>query len=46
MSMYAIGNGESRKNIDINQLQGPKVGCNDIMRDYDGLSCLCRQQDG
>lgn len=42
MSMYAIGNGESRKNIDINQLQGPKVGCNAIMRDYftDYLVCV------
>jgi hypothetical protein len=39
--MYAIGNGESRKNIDIDQLQGPKVGCNAIMRDYavDYLVC-------
>lgn len=42
MSMYAIGNGESRKNIDINQLQGPRVGCNAIMRDYamDYLVCV------
>lgn len=40
--MYAIGNGESRKNIDIDQLQGPKVGCNAIMRDYtmDYLVCV------
>jgi hypothetical protein len=42
MSMYVIGNGESRKNIDIDQLQGPKVGCNAIMRDYlmDYLVCV------
>ncbi len=40
--MYAIGNGESRMNIDLDRLQGPKVGCNAIMRDYytDYLVCV------
>ena len=43
--MWAIGNGESRSAIDINKLQGPKVGCNAIMRDYytDYLVCVDRR---
>jgi len=40
--MYAIGNGESREGIDLNRLEGPKVGCNGIMREYsvDYLVCV------
>ena len=43
--MLAIGNGESRTSIDIDKLQGPKVGCNAIMRDYlvDYLVCVDRR---
>lgn len=43
--MWAIGNGESRKIIDIDKLQGPKVGCNAIYRDYhiDYLVCVDRR---
>ena len=40
--MLVIGNGESRKSLDIDKLHGPKVGCNAIMRDYkvDYLVCV------
>jgi hypothetical protein len=40
--MWTIGNGESRTLIDINKLDGPKVGCNAIHRDYytDYLVCV------
>jgi len=40
--MWAIGNGESRKDVDLNYLQAPTVGCNAIMRDYtvDYLVCV------
>jgi len=40
--MWAIGNGESRSIIDISKLDGPKSGCNAIMRDYnmDYLVCV------
>ena len=43
--MWAIGNGESRTTIDIDKLNGPKVGCNAIMRDYrvDRLVCVDRR---
>ena len=43
--MWAIGNGESRATIDINKLDGFKVGCNAIMRDYytDYLVCVDRR---
>lgn len=43
--MLVIGNGESRKHIDISKLQGPKVGCNAIFRDYftDYLVCVDRR---
>jgi len=43
--MWAIGNGESRRNVNINQLYGPTVGCNAIMRDYkvDYLICVDRR---
>lgn len=39
--MWAIGNGESRTSIAIDRLEGPKVGCNAIWRDYytDHLVC-------
>lgn len=40
--MWAIGNGESRLAIDLDKLEGPKVGCNAIHRDYytDYLVCV------
>lgn len=40
--MLVIGNGESRKNINISKLDGPKVGCNAIFRDYftDHIVCV------
>ena len=43
--MWVFGNGESRKSIDIEKLDGPKVGCNAIMRDYqmDYLVCVDRR---
>ena len=43
--MWVFGNGESRKEIDINLLKGFKVGCNAIMRDYqmDYLVCVDRR---
>ena len=42
---WAIGNGESRAGIDINNLKGLKVGCNAIVRDYtvDCLVCVDRR---
>ena len=38
---WVIGNGESRKNIDISKLEGVTYGCNAIYRDYftDYLFC-------
>jgi len=43
--MWAIGNGESRKKINIDKLDGPKSGCNAIYRDYytDYLVCVDRR---
>jgi len=43
--MLAIGNGESRASIDIDKINGPKVGCNAIHRDYsvDHLICVDRR---
>jgi len=43
--MYVFGNGESRTSIDIDKLDGPKVGCNAIHRDYhmDHLVCADRR---
>lgn len=43
--MLVIGNGESRKNIEIKELSGPKVGCNAIYRDcyMDYLVCVDRR---
>lgn len=40
--MLVIGNGESRKNLNIDELSGPKVGCNALYRDYytDYLVCV------
>ena len=42
---WAIGNGESRTTIDINNLTGIKVGCNAIVRDtvVDCLVCVDRR---
>lgn len=43
--MYAIGNGESRSDLDINKLYGTKIGCNAILREYtvDHLVCCDRR---
>jgi hypothetical protein len=43
--MWAIGNGESRSSINIDRLEGEKVGCNAILRDYrvDRLVCVDRR---
>ena len=43
--MYVFGNGESRTSIDINKLDGIKIGCNAIYRDYrmDHLVCVDRR---
>lgn len=39
--IWAIGNGESRKHININQLSGIKVGCNAIARDFKLQHLIC-----
>lgn len=39
--MIAIGNGESRKSVDINSIDQIKVGCNAIFRDYDIQHLVC-----
>ena len=43
--MLAIGNGESRKGIDLNNFNDTKVGCNAIIRDFfvDHLVCVDRR---
>ena len=43
--MLVIGNGESRKDIDISSINVPKVGCNAIIRDcyVDYLVCVDRK---
>jgi hypothetical protein len=43
--MYVFGNGESRRDIDINKLNDHKIGCNAIFRDYqmDYLVCVDRR---
>ena len=43
--MWIFGNGESRFGINIDSLEGPKVGCNAIMRDHamDYLVCVDRR---
>lgn len=40
--IWVIGNGESRLPVNINNLQGTKIGCNAIFRDYtvDHLVCV------
>lgn len=40
--MLVIGNGESRKDIDINKIDDYKIGCNALYRDYrvDDLICV------
>lgn len=42
--MFVIGNGESRKSINLDKLAGPKIGCNAIFRDYytEYLVCVDR----
>ena len=42
--MYVFGNGESRTSINIDNLDGIKIGCNAIYRDYymDYLVCVDR----
>ena len=39
--IWTIGNGESRHSIDINKLQGIKIGCNAIYRDYEVEHLIC-----
>lgn len=39
--MIVIGNGESRKNIDIDKINDVKIGCNGIMRDYQMNHLVC-----
>lgn len=39
--MLVIGNGESRKNIDIAAVNKPKIGCNAIHRDFDVDYLIC-----
>jgi hypothetical protein len=39
--MYAIGNGESRAHLNIDQLKEPKVGCNAILREYRVEHLVC-----
>ena len=43
--MYVFGNGESRTSVNISNLEGIKVGCNAIYRDYtmDHLICVDRR---
>ena len=43
--MLVIGNGESRKSLDISTLKLPTVGCNAIFRDMkvDHLVCVDRR---
>lgn len=42
--MLVIGNGESRHGIDITALEGPKVGCNAIIRDFNVDYLVCVDQ--
>ena len=39
--IWTIGNGESRSNIDIKNLDGIAVGCNAIFRDYNIRHIVC-----
>ena len=43
--MYVFGNGESRTSVNIDNLNGTKIGCNAIYRDYtmDHLVCVDRR---
>lgn len=43
--MLVLGNGESRQHINIDKIEGVKVGCNAILRDYrvDHLVCVDRK---
>jgi hypothetical protein len=43
--MYVFGNGESRTSINVDNLDGIKIGCNAIYRDYymDYLVCVDRR---
>ena len=43
--MFVIGNGESRKAINLNNLPDFKIGCNAVVRDYwvDHLICVDRR---
>ena len=42
--MYVFGNGESRTSVNIDKLEGTKIGCNAILRDFsvDHLVCVDR----
>lgn len=42
MNYYVIGNGESRKNIDLSSLEGFKIGCNGVYlhEDVDMISAM------
>ena len=39
--MLVIGNGESRKHVDINSIRDTKIGCNAILRDYQVEHLIC-----
>ena len=39
--IWAIGNGQSRKTVNLNLLSGIKVGCNAIHRDFDVDHLIC-----
>lgn len=39
--MIVIGNGESRRHINLSKYRNPKVGCNAIFRDYDVDHLIC-----
>ena len=43
--MIVIGNGESRKNLDISKIKDYKIGCNAVYRDFsiDELVCVDRR---
>jgi hypothetical protein len=41
MCMLVIGNGESRKNINLDQFTDTKVGCNALYRDYTVDHLIC-----
>lgn len=39
--MYVIGNGESRKNINLDQIKHIKIGCNAVFRDWHMEHVIC-----